>query len=141
MDEGLGYLHTNRISITNEQAVGLLNQEEFASLSMPNAQPNTQPTPAKVAPAKVTPGKIFSAGQTDGVLPEGPQVTRTSRSLDVNHASPLAPLRARDSQALDNIFEDEHLQAIALDIHRYLARTYPEPCWEDEPFEFLKGYI
>ena len=66
---------------------------------------------------------------------------RTSPSLDVHHASPLAPLRRRDSQALDDFFESDRIQDIALDIHRYLARIYPEPCWEDEPYEFLRGYI
>lgn len=131
MDEGLGYLHTNRISVTHEKAVGFVSEEEFASLSMPNVQPNTQATPTNV----------YSTGLTGGVLSEGPQVARTSQSLDVSHASPLAPLRARDSQALDDIFDNEHLQTMALDIHRYLARIYPEPCWEDEPFEFLNGYI
>jgi|GEM_PF-1840753 len=131
MDEGLDHLPTNRISVTPEKAVGFVRQEEFASLPMPNAQPQAPSAPAQV----------YSTGLADGVLPERPQIERTSRSLDVSHASPLAPLRARDSRALEDCFEHEHLQAIALDIHRYLARIYPEPCWEDEPFEFLNGYI
>lgn len=77
---------------------------------------------------------------SDGVLPQT-QAVNTSPSLDVHHASPIAPLRQRDSAALNDFFECDHIQEIALDIHRYLARTYPEPCWEDEPYEFLNGYI
>lgn len=80
-------------------------------------------------------------GDRDYVLPTPDEIQRTSRSLDVHHASPLAPLRKRDSAALSELFNCEQLNEITLDIHRYLARTYPEPCWEDEPFEFLNGYI
>lgn len=69
------------------------------------------------------------------------QTDQTAASLEVHHASPLAPLRPRDGQALDDFFERDRIHEIALDIHRYLARAYPEPCWEDEPYEFLRGYI
>ncbi len=69
------------------------------------------------------------------------QIVQTSPSLEVGHASPLTPLRPRDSQALDDLFAEDHINDIALDIHRYLARIYPEPCWEDEPYEFLRGYV
>jgi hypothetical protein len=81
-----------------------------------------------------------AAGLSDGSLPSL-KTDRTSPSLDVHHASPLTPLRKRDRQALDNFFESDRIQEIALDIHRHLARMYPEPCWEDEPYEFLRGYI
>lgn len=53
------------------------------------------------------------------------------------HASPLSPLRKRDQAALAEYFERENIQEIALDVHRYLAQIYPEPCWEDEPWDFL----
>ena len=66
---------------------------------------------------------------------------RTSPSLTIEHANPLTPLRQRDARALDELFESDHIQEITLDIYRYLARMYPEPCWEDEPYEFLHGYI
>jgi hypothetical protein len=33
------------------------------------------------------------------------------------------------------------MEQVVLDVHRYLARLYPEPCWEDEPYEFLRGYV
>lgn len=66
---------------------------------------------------------------------------RTSPSLTIEHANPLTSLRQRDARALDELFESDHIQEITLDIYRYLARMYPEPCWEDEPYEFLHGYI
>lgn len=85
----------------------------------------------------------FSSGVVrlgDGIL-SALKTGGTSPSLEVHHASPLAPLRPRDSQALDNFFDSDRIQEITLDVHRYLARIYPEPCWEDEPYEFLKGFI
>ncbi|MEL6384022.1 MAG: hypothetical protein AAFQ89_16530 [Cyanobacteria bacterium J06626_18] len=66
---------------------------------------------------------------------------RTSPSLQVHHATPLAPLRDQDSEKLEALFEGEQIQDIVLDVHRYIARVYPEPCWEDEPYEFLHGLI
>ncbi len=66
---------------------------------------------------------------------------QTSPSLKVHHASPLAPLREQDSESLEALFEGEQIQEIVLDVHRYIARVYPEPCWEDEPYEFLHGLI
>lgn len=72
---------------------------------------------------------------------EMPLFGQTSPSLEVHHASPLAPLKVRDAEALDAFFDSDRVREITLDVHRYLARTYPEPCWEDEPYEFLKGYV
>jgi hypothetical protein len=77
---------------------------------------------------------------SDSVLPKT-KTMDTSPSLDVHHASPIAPLRARDRQALRAFFECDRIQEITLDIHHYLAHAYPEPCWEDEPYDFLHGYI
>ena len=57
------------------------------------------------------------------------------------HAEPLAPLRQRDEQALDDIFEDIQVDAIIADICSRLKQLHPEPCWDDEPFDFLRGYV
>jgi hypothetical protein len=56
-------------------------------------------------------------------------------------AAPLAPLRERDTAALAALFEGEDVEDIQSDIRDYLALIYPAPCWEDDPFEFLKGYL
>ncbi len=75
------------------------------------------------------------------LLPLRNQFERTSPSLNVNHASPIAPLRERDAIALDEFFAYDCIHEIAMDIHRCLARMYPEPCWEDEPYDFLRGFV
>lgn len=129
MDEGLGHLDKKQFSFADQQAANLVDEEDFTSLSTSSTHP-----PA-YAPAKAPSTRL-----PEGVLPTSQQIARTSHSLGVSHASPLAPLRVRDSHALNEMFEHDRLQEITLDIHRYLARTYPEPCWEDDPYEFLNGY-
>lgn len=58
------------------------------------------------------------------------------------HAEPLAPLRQRDELALDEVFGDSYqMDEIVNDICGRLGQLYPEPCWEDDPFDFLKGYL
>ena len=57
------------------------------------------------------------------------------------HAEPLAPLRQRDEQALEDMFDDSHIEDIVSDICSRLKQLCPEPCWEDDSFDFLKGYI
>jgi hypothetical protein len=114
--------------------------EELRQYGVADAR-NQQP---KLSILKTQPLETTSAfgaeGLSNGGLPSL-KAESTSPSLDVYHASPLAPLRQRDSQALENFFDSDRIQDVALDIHRYLARMYPEPCWEDEPYDFLRGYI
>ncbi|MGF1459437.1 MAG: hypothetical protein ACFBSG_10470 [Leptolyngbyaceae cyanobacterium] len=88
-----------------------------------------------------TGGYSYRSGLGESAFSPQLRPARTSRSLNVSHASPLASLRPRDAAALDDLFEVEDLSDIQLDIHRHLARLYPEPCWEDEPYEFLHGFI
>ena len=57
------------------------------------------------------------------------------------HAEPLAPLRQRDEQALEEIFDDGQIEDIISDICIRLKQLCPEPCWEDDSFDSLKGYI
>ncbi|MEM9265301.1 MAG: hypothetical protein AAGA46_07230 [Cyanobacteria bacterium P01_F01_bin.13] len=56
-------------------------------------------------------------------------------------AEPLAPLRQRDEKALEEVFDDAQVEEIVTDICTRLRQLYPEPCWEDDPFEFLQGYL
>jgi hypothetical protein len=51
------------------------------------------------------------------------------------------PLRQRDEQVLTELFRQEGIEAIEEDIVCNLLSRYPEPCWEDDPFEFLKEYL
>ena len=58
-----------------------------------------------------------------------------------HHADPLASLRPRDEQALEEFFDDSQLDEIIADVHFRLRQLCPEPCWEDDPFDFLCSYI
>ena len=57
------------------------------------------------------------------------------------HAEPLAPLRQRDEQALEDVFDDIEVEDILTDVCLRLRQLYPEPCWEDELFDFLQEYV
>ncbi len=58
------------------------------------------------------------------------------------HAEPLAPLRQRDELALEEFFGDSYqIDEIVNDIYGRLGQLCPEPCWEDDPFDFLRGYL
>ncbi|NEQ44512.1 MAG: hypothetical protein F6K00_13500 [Leptolyngbya sp. SIOISBB] len=133
MDAGLSNFLVNDSSLaTDEQGVGFVSPQNLLPMSSPSA-PQSAPAMAQADEQPL--------GFTDSVLPQGQRVHKTSRSLDVSHASPLSPLRMRDRAALDDIFHEDDLSEIVLDIHRHLSRLYPEPSWEDEPYEFLNGYI
>ncbi|MEO1593203.1 MAG: hypothetical protein AAFU71_18205 [Cyanobacteria bacterium J06632_22] len=66
--------------------------------------------------------------------PERPIISRL-------YAEPLAPLRDRDEIALTEIFKAEQLEDALTDVQNRLSHLYPEPCWEDDPYEFLHGYV
>lgn len=56
-------------------------------------------------------------------------------------ANPLSPLRDRDRQALGDIFNHDQMGAIDADILRRLSYLVPEPIWDVEPYEFLRGFL
>lgn len=64
-----------------------------------------------------------------------------SKSYELDHAAPLMPLRERDVEALSEYFDHEHIQEIEADVIRNLLIRWPEPCWEDEPLDFLRDYL
>lgn len=57
------------------------------------------------------------------------------------YAEPIAPLRDRDEVALQDIFTTTQLEDAITDIQDRLSHLYPEPCWEDDPYDFLHGYV
>lgn len=59
----------------------------------------------------------------------------------VVHAAPLASLRERDLQALAEMFEPEDALEVEAELVSYLNLMYPEPCWEEDPFDFLRDYL
>lgn len=62
-------------------------------------------------------------------------------SLLTSYAAPLAPMRDRDLKALGSLFEREDIQDVETDIIRNLLARWPEPCWDDDPFDFLQEYL
>jgi hypothetical protein len=70
----------------------------------------------------------------------------TSSSIELayegfSHAAPLSPLRARDLQAMVELFQMKEIEAIEHDILQNLILRCPEPYWEDLAFGFLKEYL
>ncbi|WP_432808518.1 hypothetical protein [Pantanalinema sp. GBBB05] len=57
------------------------------------------------------------------------------------HAEPLSPLRARDLEAMQALFQVENMGEIEIDITQMLLRLWPEPCWEDSPLDFLQDFL
>lgn len=55
------------------------------------------------------------------------------------HAAPLMPLRARDLQALIELFHQDEIEAIEADILENLLRRSPEPHWEAPSSDFLNS--
>ncbi|MGB0560586.1 MAG: hypothetical protein ACPGVO_02130 [Spirulinaceae cyanobacterium] len=47
----------------------------------------------------------------------------------------LLPLHSRDVEALEELFQNEDIETIDLNIRAALNLLWPELCWEDDPFE------
>ncbi len=60
---------------------------------------------------------------------------------DAGHASPLMPLRERDTKVLVELFTHDSIEPIEADIQKNLLWRCPEPCWEDDPFDFLREFL
>ncbi len=58
----------------------------------------------------------------------------------VSFASPLESLKARDRTALNALFEGNDKEAIILDVVSNLVCLWPEPCWEEDIYEFLGDF-
>lgn len=58
-----------------------------------------------------------------------------------NIPAPLESLRYRDKTALNELFEQKDLEAIILDVVTNLLWLWPEPCWEEDPYEFLEEFL
>jgi hypothetical protein len=56
-------------------------------------------------------------------------------------ASPLSSLRDRDLAVLEDLFVRQDINAIEADLTQMLLRLLPAPCWEEDPFEFLKEFL
>ena len=61
--------------------------------------------------------------------------------LDSSFAAPLSPLRARDIQALSDLFLRDDIYTIEADVSQRLLALLPEPYWEDDTFAFLQEFL
>ena len=53
----------------------------------------------------------------------------------------LNSLRERDWEALTSLFDRDDSDEIEDEIKSKLVWLVPEPCWEDNPFEFLREFL
>lgn len=101
------------------------------------------PRKGSPAPARSTP-QLARSSQRVAVVssvtayasPQTPTIEKMSF-----HAAPLSPLRERDDQALAALFVRDDIRELEADIDHQLLRLFPEPCWEDELFEFLQEFL
>jgi len=63
-----------------------------------------------------------------------------SDNLQVNFSS-YTSLRERDWEALILLFDRDDSDEIEAEIKSKLVWLVPEPCWEDNPFEFLREFL
>nr|WP_225225910.1 hypothetical protein [Komarekiella delphini-convector] len=57
------------------------------------------------------------------------------------YALSLTSLKDRDWKALTDLFDRDDGDEIEADINSNLLWLTPEPCWEDDPFDFLREYL
>lgn len=80
---------------------------------------------------------------------ETPQATKESIGVYAkdegcelrNYAAPFVPLQERDEKAMEDLFERQDAEEIEANINKCLLWLWPEPCWEDDPFDFLSEYL
>lgn len=60
---------------------------------------------------------------------------------DLEQPASFSPVRDRDLRVLIDWFTHDSIGDIEADIRHYLRQLMPEPCWEDDPFDFLKEYL
>ncbi|MFM7406889.1 MAG: hypothetical protein ACKO3K_09565 [Cuspidothrix sp.] len=61
-------------------------------------------------------------------------------NLQVNFSC-FNSLRDRDWEALISLFDRDDGDEIEKEINSKLVMLVPEPCWEDNPFEFLREFL
>ncbi|MDX2244452.1 MAG: hypothetical protein NW224_27580 [Leptolyngbyaceae cyanobacterium bins.302] len=58
-----------------------------------------------------------------------------------HYASPIAPLRDRDRDALVKLFHRTDMYDIEVDVNQMLLQLLPEPCWDEDGFDFLREFL
>ncbi len=57
------------------------------------------------------------------------------------YAPVFTSLKERDWKALLEMFDRDDIDEVEADINVNLQLMIPEPCWEDDPFDFLREYL
>lgn len=57
------------------------------------------------------------------------------------YANPIAPLRERDLAALVKLFHRTDMYDIEVDVNQMLLQLLPEPCWDEDVFDFLREFL
>lgn len=91
---------------------------------------------------KVVPWKATPAPETATLWrsPEPDSSSAFSGFLG-GSTTPLAQLWERDVEALGGFFDRADMHDIETDVIRNLLARWPEPCWEDDPFDFLREFL
>lgn len=109
----------------------------------PNFSPDPFRSPADVESQSAMDqlnGLEASLAETIEPLPrhQNPSVEPLAR-ITQEHASPLLPMRARDMQALIELFQQDEIAAIEADILQNLRQRSPELYWEDLATDVLNS--
>lgn len=57
------------------------------------------------------------------------------------HAAPLTPLKERDWKELVSLFDRHDSDDIEADVISKLNMLYPEPSWDEDPYNFLSDFL
>jgi hypothetical protein len=80
---------------------------------------------------------LLGAGTLARLIESNPVETSDLGSF----AEPLSPLRERDFKALSDFFLRDDIYAIEADVKQRLLSLLPEPCWEENVFDFLQEFL
>lgn len=75
-----------------------------------------------------------------GCLPQEGLPSQSSERLGT-FADPLSPLRERDLFALEGLFQRSDMYWIEADVNQMLLHLLPEPCWDEDAFDFLREFL
>jgi len=122
--------------------------------SSPTRSMMMQPAPRACPPSQPLFAEAVEQGLSSSTQASSAANPPAHELLDSGHArsgeSPLPlqptpvqtiPLRGRDLQVLTELFNQTEIEAIESDILQNLDWRCPEPCWEDDPFDFLREYL
>lgn len=86
-------------------------------------------------------GSQVALGQTGWVTLKDSNADFKNAEIETGGAATLMPLRDRDLAVLAELFKQDQIEEIEADILYNLLQRCPEPCWEDDPMEFLKEFL